>query len=152
MQTLSLIPLTPQAPACITFRPDPNPAVLDAAAERLELLLSEIEAQARRHSQHGEDLASMAGWLQAAALKLAVRTLKARVPVQGAALFAPVSFDYARHVLWDAANEWAEVAGLALSVPDPETHGSALASAAALRYAAQLLAGEVPATAVQLAA
>jgi hypothetical protein len=152
MKTIALTSLESQAPDSAPFNPEPNPAALDAAAERLELLRVEIETQASRHWQHGEDADGMAGWLKAAALKLAIRTLQARLDVAGVALFRPVSFDYARRVLWDTANEWAEIAGIALVAPDPETHGSALTNAAALRYAAQLLSGEVPATAMQLAA
>lgn len=150
MNTVTLTLLESQAPACANALPDS--AALDMAAERLELLRAEIETQARRHWQHGEDADGMADWLKAAALKFAVRTLQTRLDGASLELFRPASFDYARRILWEAAKEWAQIAGLALAVPDVETHGSAQTNAAALRYAAQLLAGEVPATAMALAA
>ena len=148
MKTIALTLLESQAPAC----PLPESAALDVAAERLELLRAEIEAQARHHWQHGQDAEGMADWLKASALKFAVRTLQARLDASAVSLFQPKTFEYARRILWEAAKEWAEVAGIALSIPDPETHGSAQTNAAALRYAAQLLAGETPADALALAA
>ncbi|MCU0783208.1 MAG: hypothetical protein MUF81_04000 [Verrucomicrobia bacterium] len=195
MNTLTLIPLETQAPACPHPAPHVLPfppcqhtghviktphianaeaaysgdaatrqaAALDIAAERLELFCAEIETDARRHWQHGQDADGMADWLKSAALKFAIRTLQARLYPGNCAspgtrhpslvtFPAPVSFDYARRVLWNVANEWAQIAGLSLSIPDHETHGSALTNAAALRYAAQLLANELPATESALAA
>lgn len=148
MKTITLTLLESQALAC----PLPESAALDVAVERLELLRAEIETQARRHWQYGQDAEGMADWLKASALKFAVRTLQTRLDGASVALFQPVSFEYARRILWEAASEWAQIAAMALSVPDAETHGSAQTNAAALRYAAQLLAGETPASEMALAA
>ena len=144
MKTISLTSIESQAAACTT---EPS-----AAAERLELLHAEIEAQARDNWNRGEDSEAMAGWLKASALRFAIRTLQSRLDDSAIETLRTSSFEPARLVLWNAANDWTQVAGIALAVPDPETQGSALANAAALRYAAQLLVSEVPVTEAALAA
>ena len=152
MKTITLTLMESQAPACPVSLPENKPVPLDVAAERLELLRLDIETQARRHWQQGEDADGMADWLKSAALRLAIRTLQTRLAGVSLALLPTASFDHARRVLWDAANDWTKIAALALTVPDPETQGSALTNAAALRYAAQLLTHELPASQMALAA